>query len=224
MSYEFLWGDVHQALGRSSDDIRGAIPGLTHGGPTGYALPIAWIGLSIIAENIARGGCVAKSHDRSGYLQFSKQTRICKSFRSTSGSSGLQQVIRTPPETPFFASELPLFPRQLVQVSRLSSSRMPRHLEHFLSRFQPRCLFGSREMGSAVNSFWMSAFGPARHVDRVRTSQRKCVGGPVDPVTPPAFLDSPTTRSPVRPVAPSGGGSMERRGFVGGANRRPGPR
>jgi len=42
-------------LGRFSDDIRGAIPGLTQGGPTGYALPIPWAGLSIIAEKIARG-------------------------------------------------------------------------------------------------------------------------------------------------------------------------
>jgi hypothetical protein len=41
-------------LGRFSDDIRGAIPGLTQGGPTGYALPIPWAGLSIIAEKIAR--------------------------------------------------------------------------------------------------------------------------------------------------------------------------
>ena len=45
---------MQQVLGRFSDDIRGAIPGLTQGGPTGYALPIPWAGLSIIAEKIAR--------------------------------------------------------------------------------------------------------------------------------------------------------------------------
>jgi hypothetical protein len=28
---EFLWGDVHQVLGRFNDDIRGAIPGLPQG-------------------------------------------------------------------------------------------------------------------------------------------------------------------------------------------------
>jgi hypothetical protein len=47
-------------LGRFSDDIRGAIPGLTQGGTygilPGIPLPIPWAGLSIIAEKIA-GGC-----------------------------------------------------------------------------------------------------------------------------------------------------------------------
>lgn len=38
-----------------SAQLPGAIPGLTQGGPTEYALPIPWAGLSIIAEKIARG-------------------------------------------------------------------------------------------------------------------------------------------------------------------------
>ena len=62
-SYEFLWGDVHQVLGRFSDGIRGAVPGLTQGGPTGYALPIPWTGLSIIAEKIARE-CEYRTKDK----------------------------------------------------------------------------------------------------------------------------------------------------------------
>src|SRR5437879_759945 len=52
--YRISLGRCASVLGRFSD-IRGAIPGLTLGGPTGYALPIPWAGLSIIAEKIARG-------------------------------------------------------------------------------------------------------------------------------------------------------------------------